>query len=104
MTSYDYGSVMHYEADAFTRNGLPTIVPTKNASAVIGQRFGMSPIDILEVQRYYGCVATATTNISTTTSPSTTTTTSRSLIVLPKIAPVFLFICIVLVNHLSIRT
>lgn len=57
-TSYDYGSVMHYEADAFTTNGLRTIIPTKNASAVIGQRIGMSSIDILEVQRYYSCVAT----------------------------------------------
>ncbi|CAF4231661.1 unnamed protein product [Rotaria sordida] len=56
MISYDYGSVMHYEADAFSSNGLPTIVPTKNPNAAIGQRIGMSPSDILEVQRYYGCV------------------------------------------------
>jgi len=55
-TSYDYGSVMHYESDAFTVNGLRTIVPTKDPNAVIGQRVGMSPIDILEVQRYYGAV------------------------------------------------
>ncbi len=57
-TSYDYGSVMHYEADAFTVNGLRTIIPTRNATAVLGQRVGMSPIDILEVQRYYGCLPT----------------------------------------------
>jgi len=58
-TSYDYGSVMHYESDAFSANGLRTIIP-KNATAVIGQRTGMSPIDILEVQRYYGCVSIPT--------------------------------------------
>ncbi len=59
-TPYDYGSVMHYEANAFSKNGLRTIVPTQNASAIIGQRVGLSPIDILEVQRYYGCVSTPT--------------------------------------------
>ncbi|CAF0891414.1 unnamed protein product [Rotaria sordida] len=58
-TSYDYGSVMHYEADAFSSNGLPTIRATRNASAVLGQRIGMSPIDILEVQRYYRCDRTS---------------------------------------------
>ena len=58
---YDYGSVMHYGAYDFSSNGLPTIIPVRNASAVLGQRIGMSPIDILEVQRYYGCVATPAT-------------------------------------------
>ncbi len=55
---YDYGSVMHYESNAFSKNGLRTIIPTQDPNAVIGQRVGMSPIDIIEVQRYYGCVAT----------------------------------------------
>jgi hypothetical protein len=53
--TYDYGSVMHYEANAFTSNGLRTIIP-KDPDAVIGQRVGMSALDILEVQRYYKCV------------------------------------------------
>jgi hypothetical protein len=52
---YDYGSVMHYESNAFTSNGLRTIIP-KDSNAVIGQRVGMSPSDILEVQRYYSCL------------------------------------------------
>ena len=56
-TSYDYGSVMHYGDTDFTSNGLRTIIPTQDPSAEIGQRRGMSDIDILEVQRYYGCVA-----------------------------------------------
>lgn len=66
MTEYDYGSLMHYESSAFTRNGLRTIIPIKNSSAVIGQRIDMSKTDILEVQRYYQCVpydtAIATSN------------------------------------------
>jgi hypothetical protein len=81
MTSYDYGSVMHYQRDAFTANGQQTIIPTRNASAIIGQRVGMSEIDILEVQRYYGCVPTPTTTpgSSTTTSRGSATVTSSAV-------------------------
>ncbi|CAF4330811.1 unnamed protein product, partial [Rotaria magnacalcarata] len=58
-TPYDYGSVMHYDRNAFSiSNNLATIVPIQNASAFIGQRIELSPIDILEIQRYYGCVPT----------------------------------------------
>ena len=84
-TSYDYGSVMHYEWNAFAINRTaPTIIPTLNASATIGQRIRLSPIDILEIQRYYNCVATpsspparaqAITTTRATTSASTITTT-----------------------------
>jgi Astacin (Peptidase family M12A) len=42
---YDYGSLMHYSADAFSANGLDTIVP-KDPNAVIGQRVAPSPGDI----------------------------------------------------------
>ena len=73
MTSYDYGSVMHYEWNAFAINSsAPTIIPTQNATAYIGQRVGLSPIDIIEIQRYYNCVATV--DSVTTTRRSTTTT------------------------------
>ena len=78
MTDYDYGSVMHYEANAFSFNGLLTIIPTRNATATVGQRIGMSPVDILEVQRYYGCVATPTTTSTTTTTTAPVTTTSTT--------------------------
>jgi len=87
MLPYDYGSVMHYEANAFSANGQLTIVPTQNATAVIGQRVGMSEIDVLEVQRYYGCLptptataitSTTTTVTSTSTQASTTTTTAAT--------------------------
>jgi hypothetical protein len=75
MTEYDYESVMHYEANAFSSNGQPTIIPTKNATAFIGQRRGMSPIDVLEVQRYYGCLATPTTMGSTISSSTSSCST-----------------------------
>ncbi|CAF1506091.1 unnamed protein product [Didymodactylos carnosus] len=71
-TSYDYGSVMHYERDAFSRNGLPTIEPLQ-PNVQIGQRIGMSPIDILEVQLLYGCATSRTFSSS-----STATTTSAN--------------------------
>ena len=48
---YDYGSIMHYPATAFSKNGQPTIV-TKNG-ATIGQRQGLSPGDIAAVQSMY---------------------------------------------------
>ena len=60
-TPYDYGSVMHYPSNAFAIDAsVPTIIPVWNTSAVMGQRIRLSPNDILGIQRYYGCVATAT--------------------------------------------
>ncbi|CAF0729251.1 unnamed protein product [Adineta steineri] len=53
-TSYDYGSLMHYDRNSFSINGKPTITPIQN-NVVIGQREKLSSTDILEVRRYYGC-------------------------------------------------
>ncbi|CAF1581101.1 unnamed protein product [Adineta ricciae] len=81
MTPYDYGSVMHYERNAFAINSsAPTIIPIMNATAFIGQRVQLSPIDILEIQRLYGCVPTPNTTTTTTTVASQTnaTTTTRT--------------------------
>ena len=66
-TPYDYASVMHYESNAFSSNGLPTIEPLQ-AGATIGQRVNMSTIDIQEVRLFYNCSATGVTFPSTTTS------------------------------------
>jgi hypothetical protein len=77
-TPYDYGSVMHYARNAFaTASSSPTIIPLLNSSAVLGQRIRLSPIDILEIQRYYGCVPTPSDPYATTS--RTTTSAGSSL-------------------------
>lgn len=52
-TPYDYQSIMHYSATAFTKNGKVTIV-TKNGEQ-IGQRFGLSKGDIRRINNKYNC-------------------------------------------------
>lgn len=48
---YDYGSIMHYPAKAFSSNGLDTIVAL--AGQPIGQREGLSISDIAAVRELY---------------------------------------------------
>nr|WFF64590.1 seminal metalloprotease 1-like protein [Exorista sorbillans] len=54
---YDYGSVLHYSAYAFTKNGEMTIIPLKEeeAAGVMGQRRGMSKKDINKLNVMYRC-------------------------------------------------
>ncbi len=59
-TPYDYGSVMHYSAYAFSSNNLPTIVPLQS-NVVLGQRDSLSAIDIQEVRLYYNCTGSEVT-------------------------------------------
>ena len=51
---YDYGSLMHYGTNYFTKNGEDTIVPT-DPNARIGQRLGLSDIDAWQVMKLYRC-------------------------------------------------
>lgn len=53
-TPYDYGSVMHYGAYAFSTNDLPTIEPLQ-PNVEIGQRINMSTLDIEKVRLFYNC-------------------------------------------------
>ncbi|MEO1069734.1 MAG: M12 family metallopeptidase [Cyanobacteria bacterium J06638_6] len=48
---YDFGSIMHYGATAFSSNGQPTIVPL--GGQAIGQRRGLSAGDIAAVRAIY---------------------------------------------------
>ena len=71
---YDYGSVMHYSRCGFSDNGFETITPTvgfmfpisytlmlilsyvfQNPSATIGQRTGMSQVDVNKLMSFYQC-------------------------------------------------
>lgn len=51
--AYDYGSLMHYSARAFSLSGRPTIVP-RNPSQSIGQRDGLSALDRAAIAFVYG--------------------------------------------------
>lgn len=48
---YDFGSIMHYGATAFSRNGQATIIPL--GGQAIGQRAGLSAGDIAAVRTLY---------------------------------------------------
>jgi len=49
---YDYASLMHYGAYAFSKNGKQTIVPLQKG-VKIGQRIGLSAKDVLKLKRIY---------------------------------------------------
>lgn len=51
--AYDYESIMHYPARAFSRTGRPTIIP-RTAGVRIGQREGLSAGDIAGIRALYG--------------------------------------------------
>lgn len=50
--NYDYQSIMHYTAYAFSKNGQPTIIPLEEG-VVIGQRKQLSAKDIAAVNSMY---------------------------------------------------
>ena len=55
--AYDYGSIMHYERTAFTKNGQETVTPINPANAQIGQRVALSAGDLAAVASMYGAPA-----------------------------------------------
>ncbi|XP_071972597.1 embryonic protein UVS.2-like [Engystomops pustulosus] len=58
---YDFESVMHYESWAFSNtSGQLTIVPKRNPNVRIGQRDGISVLDVAKINRLYQCNVCAT--------------------------------------------
>ena len=52
---YDFGSIMHYSARAFSRNNEPTIRPRSSSVSLnsLGQRDVLSSRDIQHINRLY---------------------------------------------------
>lgn len=66
---YDYGSIMHYPANAFSINGLNTI-ETIPAGIPIGQRSGLSAGDIAGVRLMYPTVSQTAVPVTIGSNPS----------------------------------
>ncbi|XP_041445755.1 embryonic protein UVS.2-like isoform X2 [Xenopus laevis] len=55
---YDYASIMHYGRNAFAKqSNLNTIVPKPDPTVAIGQRYGLSNLDISKINKLYECGA-----------------------------------------------
>ncbi|XP_073460242.1 astacin-like metalloendopeptidase [Aquarana catesbeiana] len=53
---YDYSSVMHYGRYSYSNtSGEPTLVPKPDQSVEIGQRYGLSSLDISKLKKLYDC-------------------------------------------------
>jgi len=50
---YDYGSVMQYSAFAFSKNDKPTMERKDGKKEALGQRKGLSPLDVAAVKDLY---------------------------------------------------
>ncbi|MBX3192247.1 MAG: M12 family metallopeptidase [Labilithrix sp.] len=69
---YDFGSIMHYSARAFSRSGRPTIIP-KVAGVTIGQREGLSQLDRAAIEELYAQTTPPPSVPGPTTVPPPTT-------------------------------
>ena len=54
---YDYNSIMHYDANLYSRNSKPTIVAL-DPDIPLGQARELSDLDILQIKRLYKCPST----------------------------------------------
>ncbi|KAK3703616.1 hypothetical protein QZH41_019160 [Actinostola sp. cb2023] len=54
-TKYDYKSIMHYGRLAFSSNSEPTIKAVGNPGMELGQRDGLSEVDIIKLNALYDC-------------------------------------------------
>jgi len=51
--AYDYCSIMHYPRKAFSSNGQDTIIPRRPSAECMGQRNGLSKLDIEAMRTMY---------------------------------------------------
>jgi astacin len=65
--AYDFGSIMHYGAYFFSRNGKPTLQTLNADAAPIGQRFALSAGDVASVNRMYGTDLSSVVNAASST-------------------------------------
>ncbi|XP_069481361.1 embryonic protein UVS.2-like [Ambystoma mexicanum] len=64
---YDFASVMHYGKYAFSSTyGQPTIIPKPNSDTPIGQRNGLSNLDVSKINTLYQCNVCSTLLSDTT--------------------------------------
>ncbi|XP_075693170.1 embryonic protein UVS.2-like [Rhinoderma darwinii] len=53
---YDYSSVMHYGRFSYSNTSdQPSLNPKPDQSVEIGQRYGLSPLDVFKVKKLYDC-------------------------------------------------
>lgn len=75
--TYDYGSVLHYSANAFSKNGQPTIQAKMKSNEKMGQREGFSKKDIEKINKMYKCQRPIG-SAQTTPKPNSALTTTTS--------------------------
>lgn len=66
---YDKQSIMHYGNYAFSNNRQMTIVSRSNSRETLGQRNGLSRIDVNQLRKYYKCDKTKATSKPVTKKP-----------------------------------
>jgi len=52
---YDYCSIMHYSAKAFSKNAQPTIEALRETECDLGDKDSLSESDILKINKFYQC-------------------------------------------------